>query len=369
MGRWAEVYFTSPPEQREQAVLELLRELQAENSASENPIVTSPSSLQEQPSEAAAEVQQTPVRCPECGRENPASHRFCGMCGKPVAGQGAADVLVADLHVADLHTADLHTEEPTQNELVARLQSNESQFVRAEDAVYEPALSANELPPFRDSRDAGTGEILNYPAAPRSYRVYVGIALAIVVFVVGYIAWRSMQAPSRNANEEPLAPPAAATLPDAPRATPPSASKTDAPNRTSSASQSANQQAALPSPTDPQRAEAGARSSGDKTAQIAPPTTPSTLGGNGAEELSMAQRYLNGTDGQERDRAEAAKWLWKAVAKHNADATLLLSDLYLKGDGVGKNCDQARVLLDAAARKGVKDAGDRLRHLQAFGCD
>ena len=91
--------------------------------------------------------------------------------------------------------------------------------------------------------------------------------------------------------------------------------------------------------------------------------------GNGAEELATAQGYLNGANGQERNRTEAAKWLWKSVAKHNADATLLLADLYLKGQGVGKNCDQARVLLDAAARKGMKDAGQRLRHLQAFGCE
>ena len=32
MGRWAEVYFTSPPEKREEAVTELLRELEARNS-------------------------------------------------------------------------------------------------------------------------------------------------------------------------------------------------------------------------------------------------------------------------------------------------------------------------------------------------
>ena len=32
MGRWAEVYFTSAPERREQAVLELLRELEARKS-------------------------------------------------------------------------------------------------------------------------------------------------------------------------------------------------------------------------------------------------------------------------------------------------------------------------------------------------
>jgi hypothetical protein len=33
MGRWAEVYFTAPPEKREEAVLELLRELQGEKAA------------------------------------------------------------------------------------------------------------------------------------------------------------------------------------------------------------------------------------------------------------------------------------------------------------------------------------------------
>ncbi|MGA8340362.1 MAG: hypothetical protein WB781_00345, partial [Candidatus Sulfotelmatobacter sp.] len=32
MGRWAQVYFTSPPEKREQAVQELVRELEAANS-------------------------------------------------------------------------------------------------------------------------------------------------------------------------------------------------------------------------------------------------------------------------------------------------------------------------------------------------
>jgi TPR repeat protein len=40
----------------------------------------------------------------------------------------------------------------------------------------------------------------------------------------------------------------------------------------------------------------------------------------------------------------------------------------LKGDGVSKNCDQARVLLDSAARQGMAGAGERLRNLQAFGC-
>jgi TPR repeat protein len=60
--------------------------------------------------------------------------------------------------------------------------------------------------------------------------------------------------------------------------------------------------------------------------------------------------------------------LWKSVAKQNPTAALLLSDLYLKGNGVGKNCDQARLLLDSAGRKGVPGVAERLRNLPAFGC-
>jgi TPR repeat protein len=82
----------------------------------------------------------------------------------------------------------------------------------------------------------------------------------------------------------------------------------------------------------------------------------------------MAQRFLNGGNGQARDAREASKWLWKAMAKHNGSAMVVLADLYLRGDGVSKNCDQARVLLDSAALRGVAGAGQRLRNLQAFGC-
>ena len=89
--------------------------------------------------------------------------------------------------------------------------------------------------------------------------------------------------------------------------------------------------------------------------------------GDVAAEVQLGVIYLRG-DGVPRDDAEAAKWLWKSVAKHNAQATVLLADLYLKGNGVSKNCDQARVLLDSAARKGVAGAGERLRNLPAFGC-
>jgi hypothetical protein len=91
-------------------------------------------------------------------------------------------------------------------------------------------------------------------------------------------------------------------------------------------------------------------------------------GSQGAEELAIAEGYLSGTQGKARDSSEAAQWLWKALGKQNAAAALLLSDLYVTGDGVPRKCDQARLLLDAAARKGVPGAGERIRDLPHLGC-
>jgi transcriptional regulator with AAA-type ATPase domain len=83
----------------------------------------------------------------------------------------------------------------------------------------------------------------------------------------------------------------------------------------------------------------------------------------GEEELSIAERYLYGADRQRRDPVEASKWLWKSVSKDNDKATLLLADLYLKGDGVSKDDGQAISLLYHAARKGVSGAVERLQAL------
>jgi TPR repeat protein len=69
-----------------------------------------------------------------------------------------------------------------------------------------------------------------------------------------------------------------------------------------------------------------------------------------------------------RDSSEAAKLLWKAVRRQNATAAVLLSDLYLRGDGVPRSCDQARLLLVAAAKRGSPLAAQQLRNLESQGC-
>jgi TPR repeat protein len=85
------------------------------------------------------------------------------------------------------------------------------------------------------------------------------------------------------------------------------------------------------------------------------------------QELLLARHFLDGKGGT-RDTAEAVKWLWKAVGKQNTGAVILLADLYLIGDGVPKNCDQARLLLVAAAKRGASDAAQKLRSLESNGC-
>ena len=381
MGRWAEVYFTSPPEKREQAVLELLHELQAENAALDGTASTSATPAQEESSEPVfepaskiPEVSRARVRCHACGRENPGSHRFCGMCGSPVGEQAAEpSALIEDTR------EDTHSEERT-----PRSQGNRTTFLRHEEAVDEPALTTSELSQFqggreRSYRDGREDEIFSYSPASRSYRVYVGIGLAMVIFALGYMAWRGAQVTSQNSHVEPQAPPAVTQPVAQAPAPPPSASSSTSKTDTPDGATPVNQKAVIPPPPvrNPIRNDEDARIGSDKSTHAIPPPAPvaetnpleSSVAGNGSEELVIAQRYLTGGDSLQRNSAEAAKWLWKSMAKHNANATLLLADLYLKGDGVSKNCDQARVLLDSAARSGMKQAGEQLRHLQAFGCE
>jgi hypothetical protein len=64
----------------------------------------------------------------------------------------------------------------------------------------------------------------------------------------------------------------------------------------------------------------------------------------------------------------AIQLLWAAVEKGNVSAEIDLAELFRTGRGVAKNCDQARILLSAAARKGSAEARKRLEEFQREGC-
>jgi hypothetical protein len=304
--------------------------------------------------------------CGVCAHKNSAAQNFCGMCGAPLQKpiealpQQVADaVTLSPAHVGDsgpLPDADAlkRATEPAVRSIAAggEERAAESPWTRPEIGLPSFAIAAESDP------------------ADRRYRLYLGVVLALVLALLLYMARRGTRTISGTAGGEsaaskpiPTAPPAEATTLAQPDPTATAPPETNPPEF---AEPSENHPAA-----DSQENQPSGRPSspGLTIAQSSPATAATAAAQDGAEELTTAEKYLRGVQGMPRDSREASLWLWKAVGKGNLAATVALSDLYLHGEGVPKSCDQARLLLDAAARKGGKAAAERLRNLQAFGCD
>ncbi len=99
-----------------------------------------------------------------------------------------------------------------------------------------------------------------------------------------------------------------------------------------------------------------------------PPAPAAEAENPGESELILAWQYLEGQGGKPRDPTAASQLLWSAVKKGNLTAETTLANLYLRGEGVPKNCDQARVLLSAASDKGDPEAKRKLVELNKTGC-
>jgi hypothetical protein len=87
----------------------------------------------------------------------------------------------------------------------------------------------------------------------------------------------------------------------------------------------------------------------------------------GQSEYSQAEQLLRANSGV--GTGDAVQLLWISVEKGNPYAEIALADLYWRGKGVPKNCDQTRILLAAAARKGNPEAHRRLEQFQQEGCE
>lgn len=383
MGRWAEVYFTSPPEKREEAVLELLRELEARNS---EPVASTSQAAPAMPRDIAAasrdhrvarSSQEDEQHCETCGHDNPPRHQFCGMCGSQLGGVAPKPFKLNE--ISDPDEAENELVEPAAYEQSGadfREAIEEEPFTPADDSPRNPYDLFQTL-----RRNEFTTANVNYEESPSvRYRSYIAAVLAILILVLGYLAWSGSRANPSAQGAPPPPPPATAESTAAPanpnaESAVSSAPKTTEPKAAVPATATAAEERAV-KPTEAAKSTGAAPNAEHRpTATPAPASVPSppaaanvglpTWAGNGSEEFAMAQHYLTG---QPRNSAEAAKWLWKAMAKHNGPAMVALADLYLKGDGVSKSCDQARVLLDSAAQRGVAGAGQRLRSLQAFAC-
>jgi len=373
LGRWAEVYFTSPPEKREEAVEELLRELQGTPS---NPVSSE---------EATAEVESVPQAveptpflqiCGRCGQSYGTPQRFCGMCGTAL--------LANDSELESRQQSETRHSQRNAETLPLRYAPTSSLL-----GLDEPVIESS-TQPFEDSSDIrwlrnkhlASGEDGDRRSTMRRFAPALLAALAIAALF--YAQWKPSQTPSRQAaqsataaatqdktsepapepNESakgasPVAAPQNPTQPALSSQTQPSAPGAAAPTSGQAPLQASRPLASTEAPRPQPTAK-------PVTPSLAPPVATSDFG-NGATELAQAEDYMNGKNGS-RDNAAAARLLWQAVGKENTSAILLLSNMYMIGEGVPKNCDQARVLLYAAARKHVVQAADKLRDLERSGC-
>jgi hypothetical protein len=87
----------------------------------------------------------------------------------------------------------------------------------------------------------------------------------------------------------------------------------------------------------------------------------------GLEDRQYSSKHLADVH-SERGRSLLTQRLWSAIGSGDISAEVALAQLYLTGDGVPKNCDQARVLLKAASRNGNIEALQELRKLSRSGC-
>ena len=129
----------------------------------------------------------------------------------------------------------------------------------------------------------------------------------------------------------------------------------------------ANSQTAPPSDKTPTKAPTATAQPDSGTATPKPkrqaddtsPQSRSKQTSLGADEMAKAK--------DASDATAAAAWLWKATAKGNPEAPVQLADMYIKGNGVPRSCEQAVVLLKTAAEKENAVARNRLASMYATG--
>lgn len=121
---------------------------------------------------------------------------------------------------------------------------------------------------------------------------------------------------------------------------------------------------------------AESKKAADDTAKLAEtkPQSPSTT----PNASNISDRSVSALDRQNAAAAQKPEpnWsetdsvdaLWGAVQAGSVSAEVSLAERFARGAGVNKNCDQAKVLMKAAANKGNREARLRLYELETNGC-
>ncbi len=343
LSRWAHVYFTTPPERRDEAVRQLLRELRSEPAPKVQPEAA--------PAAAVAPVSPDIV-CPVCRRGNRAGERFCGFCAAPLETEPVAPppAQASEEPVPETFSFLGLAGDPSDNH-----SDDNIEFLR------EKSFASSYYEPEEESH---RGRIFLVTAL----LILVGLAYVSFPYLRSHVPaiLQHYRASAKAPASQAPPPPVQATVPP-PQPDPVAALR---PGNT----QPTSHQQPVEPPAQPKEASpaavsdiSGTSKSAADSVTLASKTEPDPVADNGSRELSQAQRYLDGR-GVPHDSTQAVAWLWKAVGKQNTHAEVLLADLYMLGAGVPKNCDQARLLLVAATKKGAPEAAEKLRRLETNGC-
>lgn len=108
-----------------------------------------------------------------------------------------------------------------------------------------------------------------------------------------------------------------------------------------------------------------ADSSRQVNTQTSDPTIPQTT----RTAIEAPNRMPHGgATSSSQDRSAEVTRLWSEVTSGDSSAEVDLARLYVRGEGVPRNCLQARVLLRAAAKNGSAEARQQLKRLRSSGC-
>jgi hypothetical protein len=369
LGRWAKVYFSTPPANREQAVISLLEELKRESGSG-------PDAGPARQYFARQPKFQSAV-CAICQRQNPPGHKFCSRCGEPLD--------AASRIATQTRSTESGARESAATERVGV--RTERVGVRESAATRNPGVPPGfgaQFPRYPEDaqwvQERAFGGMEGFDAPPRRGWKYLVGAAAIVLAGFAYVQWSGVEllpvtsstppssaevsAPAQQPN-----PSSAEVRTPAQQPNPSSADVRTSPKAMAPASTVSQGSGAPNAPvgTDARDRTAPREAASHKASLPSLALSRQPVAEGGGDELRLAQRYLGGSMGV-RDSSEAAKLLWKAVSKQNATAAVLLSGLYLRGDGVPRSCDQARLLLVAAVKRGAPEAAQPLRNLELQGC-
>lgn len=334
LGKWAQVYFTTPPEKRTEAVTDLLRELETGETETEAGKRKISMSEFEPPNERIASERI----CPACEAGNRPDQKFCGLCGAALE-PGVPPSMVRPSPPVEM----LPSLQPA-----------------ARDTEPEPDvewLREKTLYIYDDNDSSG-----------RSWAKYIAIGVILAGGFIG-LRWWSRASEAKPAPVAAQTTPEPQVIPTAPTTTAQPPVEHPAPSTVTTESETVEMKEKHPvieraaeTPAPQVRSKSVEPAVNREAAEVEPPA-----GTSGAEELRAAEGYLSSQHGQP-DYQEASKWLWKAVRKENTQAVVMLADLYAHGNGVPRSCDQARLLLVAAAKKGSSEAAQKIRNLPASGC-